>query len=186
MKRRNRQYAANTDIYVPRSLYGHDPQHRSGHHHRQPEPAEDPAVDHRTRVRPRRGAAVLFFLRAEPLQTAHHLAPHAQTHHHAARGGPRRRASRNSRGAPAAGHASLQHDPFRTALRQPHHPLHGRCFENGGPAGGDRPGETPHPYPVLHLLRRRDGLPPARCAGGKSPAGSRGAHPLRRCGVQRR
>ena len=40
---------------------------------------------------PRRGSDLLLLLRAEPLQTAHHLAPDAQTHHPAARRGRARR-----------------------------------------------------------------------------------------------
>ena len=143
-------------------------------------------MDHRAGVRPGRGAGLLLFLRTEPLQAAHHLAPHAQTHHHAARRGSRRRTARHPGRAPPAGPAARRDDPLRAALRQPHHALHRRQVEDGGAACGDRPGEAPHPHPVLHLLRRHDGLPPARRAGRESPARGRGAHPLRRRGVQRR
>ena len=143
-------------------------------------------MDHRAGVRPGRGAGLLLFLRAEPLQAAHHLAPHAQTHHHAARRARTPRRPRHPAPLPAARLTAAQYAALRTALRQPHHALHRRQVEDGGAACGDRPGEAPHPHPVLHLLRRHNGLPPARRAGRESPARGRGAHPLRRRGVQRR
>ena len=142
-------------------------------------------MDHCAGARSGRGADLLLFLRPEPLQAAHHLAPHAQAHYHAARRGPRRRTTRHSGRIPSAGHAARLYDSLRAALRQPDHPLYRRSVEDGGAAGRDRPRETPRPYPVLYLLRRPDGLPPARCVGCEGPGGGHGAHPLRRRGMQR-
>ena len=142
-------------------------------------------MDHRAGAGPRLGADLLFFLRPEPLQTAHHLAPDAQAHHPAARRSRAHRRSRPARSVPSAGRPADQHEPLDPALRQPDHHLHRRAVEDGGPADRNRLRKAPHPHPVLHPQRRRNGPPPARRADRKGPRRGRGTHPLRRRGQQR-
>ena len=137
-------------------------------------------MDRRAGTGPRGRAGLLFLLRAEPLQAAHHFAPHAQAHHHAARRARTPRRPRHPAPLPAARLTAAQYAALRTALRQPHRRLYRRTVEDGSADGGDRPRTAPHPYPVLHPQRRPDGLPPAGRPGRKGARRRPGTHPLRR------
>ena len=81
---------------------------------------------------PRGRAGLLFLLRAEPLQAAHHFAPHAQAHHHAARRARTPRKAPASR--PATGRSphccSIRCTPYRsTAAASPSIPTDGRRWK---------------------------------------------------------